>query len=267
MHWQTSSVSTVRETKATTIVGEARLPPQDPNLIFRLVGYFEYRMALEHLDELLRIATPTELRAIEELVEESDEFKVYTNLARRLQTGPSSLAEKGRRENDNFARRGLPWVMALARVELGAMLAGFARHPAPFTAVGPSRYEMDAYRELLVDGASTHYWALANDPQLKEVAGKFPPDGKTLAYIRRLNIARHFQIAASQSGAESFNPIQQTELSSRRRGLDSQTQQFITSLQLYVNMKQVGTGTNTQVKQYMQNCLDEACVTIEISRR
>ncbi|MCH7728085.1 MAG: hypothetical protein IH991_16650, partial [Planctomycetes bacterium] len=171
-------------------------------MIYRLVGFYEYVNALREFDQLVQTASPQELEAMDEIVKDYNEYAVFANLSRRIQTDSSSLAEKGAADDDNFQRRGLGWVMALARVEVGAMLAGFTDVPQPFAVVRPTQFEMPAYRELLEDGLRTHYWSLIRDPAVQLVIAQSlkEPNHQTLAYVRRLSITRKFLHAVSQAG-------------------------------------------------------------------
>ena len=68
-------------------------------------------MALSYFDQLLKIVTDDERRAIDEFIAEHESFTVYTNLARRVQPLASNLIESSSTE-DGAARQGLAWVMA-----------------------------------------------------------------------------------------------------------------------------------------------------------
>src|SRR5687768_11275227 len=116
------------------------------------------------LDGLVRRASPEELKVIDELVAKRPEYTVYTNLSRKWENQPSSLSEKTVSPGDSFARQGLPWMMALARVELGALAAGFTDRARPFAALPPTAYESAAFRTLMLDSLRSHYHALRQDP-------------------------------------------------------------------------------------------------------
>lgn len=63
---------------------------------------------------------------------------------------------------------------------------------------------MPAYRELLMDGAQTHYWALANHPNAPSVIMRIPGP-EMLAYLRRLNLARTMLSAAARSNSQDLS--------------------------------------------------------------
>jgi hypothetical protein len=203
------------------------------------VGWFEYTRALALFDPLLNSVDADELRVIEEIVKERDEFAIFTNLSRRLETAPTSLSETGAGADE---RRGLGWIMALARVELGAMAAGFTEHPRPFEMIPPSQYESPAYLELLLDGVRIHMHALRNDPVAQyytSMRGRsvtvreavYGPSGqgapatmlaneqRALAYSRRIVVADEFIQAAAKFGSGTLSPPQQAELASYREPL------------------------------------------------
>lgn len=229
---------------------QRQLAPADQTLIFRLVGFYEYVQALHHFDVLMKKTSDEEREVINDIVKERDEFAVYTNLSRRLRIGSSSLAERSEKGDDSFERRGLDWVMALARVEVGAMLAGFTNVLSPFETVKPSEFELSAYKELLGDGLRTHYWALANDPQFPRVIAKskVEPDAQTVAFVRRLSVARAFHDAASRIGAAQLNAQQVAELQSWKNDLDGSQQELIANIEDYlrpITLSRAGPSTTT----------------------
>ena len=225
-------------------------------MILRVVGFLEYGSALRNFDELLRTASPEELKAIDEVVASRPEFTVYTNISRRIRNAPSSLIERAESQTGSYERRGFAWVVALARTEIGAMLATFAAFPSPFEVVRPSKFEMAAYKELLLDGSQTHYFAMANDPEARRVARQIP-DSRMLAYIRRLTMARHFLFAAVRSRAGELTPLQTEEAFSQKRDLEKALGDYSSTVAEFVsamNYRQQSTKTNTTEREYVEAC-------------
>jgi hypothetical protein len=133
-------------------------------------------------------------------------------LSRLVETQPNPLSERGSRPNDNFARRGLAWITALARSELGAITANFTENADPFDSYRPSRYEREAYAEILEDSMRTHYWALRNDRLLPTMRKGFTPDPQGIAYARRAIVTLEMLQAVRQLKADEYSLSQQAEL-------------------------------------------------------
>jgi hypothetical protein len=175
------------------------LTPSDSRQVARLVGFLEYQNALACFDSLLKMSDTSEIAVYDELIRERPELAVHTNLSRRFPTGSSTLNEPDE-PGATFERRGLRWLTALARVELAAMLAAFTSVQNPFQQVGAGTFDIEEYRELLLDGSRCHYWALQQDPALRAALDGALPDQGVLRYSRRLHLARAFLTAAAQAG-------------------------------------------------------------------
>lgn len=256
----TGTVKTIEDTTTVTSYAQAYLPKSDPNRIYRIVGFLEYSMALRYLDQLALTVSEEESSAIDEIIKSEPEFKVYTNLSRRLQLAPSSLAEQPQREQDDFSRHGFKWITALARVEVGGMLASFTSHPAPFAAVAGKGYDALEYMELLVDGARTHYWALANDAQFKSVVRKFTPTAQSLTYLRRLNLANAFIKAAVGIAPQKFNPTQLAEFQTYLKPIDDARKSIRTTIELYLNTVKIAKNSSSKQRdELVERCYDGVC--------
>jgi hypothetical protein len=225
-------------------------------MVGRLVGFYEYANALDNLDRLVNLVSPSELAEIDKIVAEKDEFTVYTNLSRRLQRGPSSLGNaEAETQSDKYERRGLAWTMALARVELAAMLACFTRVPQPFEAVGPTDFDRAAYVELIQDGAKSHYWALVNDPMLESVTHMRADQVPVLSYSRRLVLARAILGAAMRAGIKDYSPAQMSELTSWKDSLDKLQAGFVLKIEQFLEtVRSTLKLTNKASNNYVEAC-------------
>ncbi len=173
-------------------------------------------MALGRFEALLKSATPAELAAMDKLVQSQDAFSIYVNLSRKFpQTATTRFVVLPREADDRFLRRGLPWVIALARVELGAMLSGFSKRMDGFQRVGPSSYDAKAYEALLIDSMHLHLWGLQADPlsnarHLRKAALGNEP--LALLYERRIRLALKFLYAVREWTGSRMAPAQRDEL-------------------------------------------------------
>ena len=124
--------------------------------------------------------------------------------------------------------------MALARVELGAMIATFTNNPQPFETIRPSRFEFEAYKSLLLDGTRMHYWGLVRDPGLKQVTRTSPVNPIVLSYSRRLALARAMLRATVKSGIADYSPSQFRELAVWKRDLDNVQLGLVAMIRAYL---------------------------------
>ena len=214
-------------------------------------------MALGYFDKLLRKVTDEELQAIDEFVAENDSFTVFTNLSRRVESRPNSLTQQQNSLDDDFARRGLPWVMALARIEYASILAAFTTTPNPFVSIRPSAHELSAYKSLLLDGGRMHYWSLSKDPVVKKITNTSPQNPIVLSYSRRLGLARKMLKAVAKAGIGELSPQQYRELASWKRDLDGLHAGIHLVIQSYlvsVQARSTSTTTNREEREFLQAC-------------
>ncbi len=221
----------------------------------RLVGYLEYKLALHHFERLLELTSPAERQTMDELIGRDPRFVVHSNLSRRYNslepTSTLSLAAPvpDPRANGPNERIGLAWVMALARVEIGAMRAGMLgeisssqrrmtspRHLAasadgkgPFDAFPPTNFDRDAFLEIMLDGVRQHYYESRTEYRLELRPDEQGARGNLLRpelailfqLERKLDVAIEMA-AAFRQAATGLTPAQQTELARWQSWLDGQ---------------------------------------------
>lgn len=223
-----------------------------------MVGFLEYGEALANLGKFIDNATPDEVDLAEQIVRERDDLVVYTNISRRVEKEPSALSEGPRDAADKFERRGLAWLMALARVELGAVIAGFDDHQTPMTASRPTPFEMKEYCEIVEDSLRTHYWALRGDPVVKVLQRRVRPrqrspigESMLIAYYRRVWVTLQFaRTAALLDPASPGSPRQQ---------LLQQWQQQLDGLEKVIMKKVVLNSEALRLAEsYMPRCAQRA---------
>lgn len=229
--------------------------------VVRLVGYYEYMRALSIFDALAKRLSPAELKVLDEILQDRDEFSIFTNISRRVETAPGPLTEPPLAAGDQFQRRGLAWMMALSRVELGAMVAGFTDHPNPFTVLPPTAYEMPQFKEMMLDGLRTHYLALQNDP----VTGYYWTmragrpgtleinEMQAIAYSRRVLLAIEFAEAVQQLGQHELTPPQQAQVALWRKDLEQLLDVILRRALLLGVFDSEGVVQNTRTQAVDQN--------------
>jgi len=252
-----------------TSVQSTRVSPMQRANLYRLVGFIEYGKALELLDEFVREASSKEFDIADQVVRDHDEFLIYTNLSRKIEQ-PSSLTERD--PADEFAHLGLIWVLALARVELGTMLAGFADIEHPFQSTPPklplkpiqstpsklplkpdkerirtvkpldaeSRSRKsgeytnypDAYGEMLTDALRTHYWALMQDPEIREYELTGVPENHLLTYGRRTYVTLRMLDTVGNYPAARWSGEQLAELTRWKSDIENIHRKYLYCLSL-----------------------------------
>lgn len=200
---------------------DRQITPEDDRMVKRLVGYSEYMQALLHLDQLSRVMTDDERKGLDEYLVGNELFAVEANLAKELRSTHGAM-------DGEAEKRGLNWVTALARVELGAMLATYTQVPRPFEVVSPTSHDMDAYRHLLLDGVRTHYLAMRQDPNLENLFQQSQIT-KVLSYSRRLDMMKSMMQTLARMGWE-WSPTEAKALRDWYVSLDD----FEGSLKSYV---------------------------------
>jgi NADH:ubiquinone oxidoreductase subunit len=185
---------------------------QDERDALRVVGFLEFAEALQRFDKLVAICSPEELQVIEGLLSRRDEFAIFTNLSRLFEKVPGPLSEQPLGPEDRFERRGLKWMMALARVEVGGVLAGFTNLKRPFETFPGTGYDRAEYAEMILDGLRTHYHVLRNDLKLDAVLKRKAPDVELLNYARSLVIAQAFCQAANKEWNGRLHAAQEAKL-------------------------------------------------------
>ncbi len=260
----TSNGLTTRETEKTVSV-----PPQDPRLVYRIVGFIEYAQAVQLLDTFVEEASDTELAVAEEIIRSQAAYRIDTNLSRKIET-PGTLSEQSPNPRDNFSRHGLEWMLALARVELGAMLAGFTSHAEPFLSLVPTirrksrekpgPFGSAAYAEMLLDGLRTHYWSIVREDVISAYYKTGVPENHLLTYGRRAILGRQLARAVLEySGAgnegENLSPAQLTEM----RTWD-QTFQKLQRIMLYCLTFKVGQQKTTNDEKHYANVYHGALI-------
>jgi hypothetical protein len=184
--------------------------------LLRLVGYVEYAQALSRFEPLLRGATDAEASMMDEWIKEQPQFVMHVNLSRKFpQVATTAFPEWPQGPVDTFERRGLAWVVSLARIELAAMRSAFGHDREAFQTLRPTAYENRAYEELLIDSMRLHLWGLQADPlfiekNLRQAAGG--NEFVALLYERRVRLALAFLDTVRQWLGGRATPAQRSEL-------------------------------------------------------
>lgn len=213
------------------------LDQADPTILPRLVGFYEYGKAVDLLGDLVSNSTKEEIEVYNDIISQHSELDIYTNLSRKVETRGSALAEFSTEQADDFKRSGLDWMLALAKIELAAMMASYSDAKDPFAAVAPTEFEKTAYAELLLDGARYHYWSLGKDAIARRILqqSNFEPSSETVAYVRRVALSRLFLVAAINYRGQGWSDQQMNEAGQWLRDLDAYRSQLVQAIVRYLS--------------------------------
>jgi len=194
----------------------------DLRMVRRLVGFHEYGHALDHLDRLASMSDKEDFDAINEILDDHREFDLFVKLPDGFR---NVVSVSGVEELQDSRRSGLEWIIALARVEFGAMVSGFTSHPDPYQTVQPESFAYDATMQLLLEGVAGHYLALQDADKLHAQLMKIHDDDQVrtaLAKSRRVRIARMMLQALEKIDPASYSDQQAGQLAEVQQDLNRQ---------------------------------------------
>ena len=230
-------------------------------MVRRLVGFYEYGNALSDLDQLVSLADEEDFVAIDEIIADHKEFDVYLRLPDAFASSKDTeAAVPGKSIPGNgreFRQSGLAWVTALARVEFGAMIAGFTDEPRPFRYVTPQTHDYRSVMQLLAEGAATHITALSKNPVF---TGKGKVDRQDDNIYTALKLSRRASIASAMlapllaPGTSRYNPEQAYQLSEAKSDLRDGSEIVNQRISLFLASVVRSRSSSTQDDTFVRAC-------------
>ncbi len=234
-------MSTHSQDKKTTRIFQQQFSPADESIPYRLVGTHEYGLAVPNLTRLMEISTEEQRKIYDEMLGVRPEFSFVSGVdVSGLQgTGPGKQAAP--EWLDPFKRRGIPWMMALAKVELGATMSMYGRHKQPFTAFPPNQIDFEPFMNILLDDVVAQMGGLAADPGFRKVIDpRYRTDSWTLAYLRRIKLMRDMMSVLYTLNDSSIN----SRLLPLEKELRSNQEELVLRVSI-AEMATFGTQTST----------------------
>lgn len=189
----------------------------------RVVGFLEYGKALDHLQALVSMSDAEDLKAIDSIIGDHDEFAVFRELPpgfEAVQESRPTLSTAKDHSELADAQRGLAWMIALARVEFGAVVSGFTEHPDPYMFVQPETFGYAETMQLLLEGVVSHYTSLQNDNAQADYLRENNNVQGALTVSRRLRIARSMLRPLMQPERSRYSEDQASQLETAAKDLD-----------------------------------------------
>lgn len=185
--------------------------PEDKTIPLRIVGAQEYLAALEQFERLVASSSANEVAVYDNIILQLPEYVFYVgNVSGIDQTIPiaggqwnKELASVDTAQNvdSQLKKRSLAWLMALARVELGATRSMYRPGADWFVPTPETSFGLDEYYDVLLEDVSVHLQSLEADAQFKRAIKKSfkVANSGTLAYLRRLKMIDSMLVALEGS--------------------------------------------------------------------
>lgn len=157
-------------------------------------------------EQLVSISTADQIMVYDKMIEDRKEFAFYSgtlselgaNAAAAKQNNPQSFEK-------SFKKSSLAWLLALARVEIGATASMYSRSKTPFQDMAGNEFGIDEYLYVLADDLNAHINALATDQDLKTVCKlSVKADSNTLAYLRRIKLVKDMLFAIQSAAGDQY---------------------------------------------------------------
>lgn len=148
---------------------------EDQLVLKRVVGMLEYYLALRYLQPVWDEATAAERKAMDRIVKDAPELAFFSLL-------PTD-------EKSSQKRHSMIWVLALARLEFNAIMAGFSHADRPFAWSADDTEVQQAYDALLWEALQLHLGELVDEPDLLDsLSRQKVPDTGLLSTMKRLSL-------------------------------------------------------------------------------
>ena len=181
-----------------------KIADQEDSIPYRLVGSYEYDRALKLLTGLIAKSTPEEIQVYDQMLQKRAEFSFLNGLALKLKQRPSmakASSDDRQKFEDKFKKKGLAWMMALAKIELAATKSLYGKEKLPFETMHVSDFDRKEFLQLLADDAMAHLRSLKDEALFKVVLNrKTMPDSNTVAYLRRLKLVKDMLESLARAG-------------------------------------------------------------------
>lgn len=217
-------------------VYQSYFQPTDESIPYRLVGSYEYVKALDQFSRLIEKSTTDELQVYDRVLNDRAEFSFFNGINAAFEQLPDLTQATPVERNqfrDKFMKKGLPWMMALARIELAATSSLYGEVESPFEALVTTEFGVEQYLSILKDDVVAHMKSLSQEPGFKEVLRRArKADTWTLAYLRRVKLIRDMLRTLERAGgpevAAEIEPLAY-ELKKHQRELIDQVRTEVAS--------------------------------------
>jgi len=166
--------------------------PEDWTIPLRTVGSHEYTNAVIEFDQLVEISSADEIDAFNQIILEQEEYAFFSGSdldPHRERVSDSKVDQLSNSRKRTTKKQSLQWMLALARVEVGASVAMYGHAGNGFELLRPGEFGFEEYSQLVATDAIAHTKALSTDSVFNQRVQKGKKvDSDTVAYLRRLKV-------------------------------------------------------------------------------
>ena len=221
----------------------------------RVVGYLEYGRALDTFGELVSMSDEEDLAAYDAIIGTRSEFAVF-------HTMPEGFDESGGESRNQVANEtglaranvGLSWLVALARLEFGAIVAGFTEHPDPYQYLQPDSFAYTETMQMLLEGAASHYLTLLNDEVQEQYIKENANIQGALTLSRRVRIARAMLRPMMKEERSRYTSNQANQLEKATNDLDTAQANVNSAITKYLSQTNTSEHTETVTSDLLRAC-------------
>ena len=213
-----------------------RFACEDETFPYRIVGSYEYGTSLSNLGELVDSSTPEQIEVYDKLIGMNREYSFYSGVVSKLglDTDFSSLKKEATSDvKSGYLKHSLAWMMALARVELGATMSMYGNDEDPFgkaVALGGVKFGAKEFLGILVYDAAAHLKAAQTDSNyLKALDPKEAAGNSTLNHLRRTQLINDMLAKAVSSQMPEIVAVARPYAEVAKRYVDDLTEKVNTA--------------------------------------
>ena len=230
----------VKVVTETTV--QRQFKPEDWTIPLRTVGLFEYTNSILEFEDLIEMSSADEIEVFNEIISEQAEYAFFSSSD--LDSGVRRDESLADRKRSSDKKQSLQWMLALARIEIGAGVSMYGRIGNAFELLRPASFGAEEYSLLVAADAEAHSKAMMSDQALHARLKKSrKADSDTIAYMRRLKVVNDMvEYVKNNNDQEEVVRVAAELLSGVQEGLNKLGRQAsIATIDFFYRSEETGT--------------------------
>ena len=221
---------------------QRQFKPEDWTIPLRTVGLFEYTNSILEFEDLIEMSSADEIEVFNEIISEQAEYAFFSSSD--LDSGVRRDESLADRKRSSDKKQSLQWMLALARIEIGAGVSMYGRIGNAFELLRPASFGAEEYSLLVAADAEAHSKAMMSDQALHARLKKSrKADSDTIAYMRRLKVVNDMvEYVKNNNDQEEVVRVAAELLSGVQEGLNKLGRQAsIATIDFFYRSEETGT--------------------------